>query len=270
MDLSKFLAHSAKVETHDLDWELAARIGLSDDEATILTYFADIEGQTIFYLREILSTKAAMESDVIGFTTMWNYEEYFHAEALARLLRVCGHELSKERTSRVRATAKLRARIEDLVQRALGRIFRPQFPALYMAWGASQELLTLRGYEQIIRNTANPVLRELCERIAKQERRHFAWYFNSARKRLAASGMARILTRWAFRYWTPVGVGVKSIEESHALAQALFAGDLPELAADYDRKLTELPGLEGMEILRRFAREVQATRSAAPVASLAS
>ncbi len=70
MDLEKFLSHSQKVETDDLDWDLAGRIGLSEDETLMLTYFADIEGQTIFYLREILATRAALEPDVIGFITM--------------------------------------------------------------------------------------------------------------------------------------------------------------------------------------------------------
>jgi hypothetical protein len=33
------------------------------------------------------------------------------------------------------------------------------------------------------------VLAELCRRIAKQERRHFAWYYNGARERLARSAL---------------------------------------------------------------------------------
>lgn len=158
----------------------------------------------------------------------------------------------------MRRTAKIRAKIEAGVQYMLSRIFAPQFPALYMAWGASQELLTLRGYEQIIARTHNPVLRALCERIAKQERRHFAWYFNSARERLADSRIAQLITRKAFDYWTPVGVGVKTAEEGYKLARVVFADKLESVAQHYDKKMSTLPGLEGKSILRRFAREVEA------------
>ena len=258
MSLDKFLSHSQKIKTDDLDWDLAARIGLSDGEKLMLTYFADIEGQTIFYLREILSYKAALDPEVIGFITMWNYEEYFHSMALARMLEVSGHELGVERNSDVRRMVKIRSKIEAAIQWVLSRIFAPQFPALYMAWGASQELLTLRGYEQIIANTRNPVLRTLCERIAKQERRHFAWYFNSARKRLEDSRLARILTRKAFDFWTPVGIGVKSADEGHELARVVFGDKLHTVAEQYDKKMSTLPGLEGKSILRRFAQEVEA------------
>ena len=50
-----------KVQVDDLDWDLAAKHGLTDDEAFIITYFADIEGQTIVYLRDFLHTRAALE-----------------------------------------------------------------------------------------------------------------------------------------------------------------------------------------------------------------
>ena len=58
-----------------------------------------------------------------------------------------------------------------------------RFVSLWMFWGALQECLTMQAYEEIIRTTQNPVLAELFKRIAKQERRHFAYYFNQARTR---------------------------------------------------------------------------------------
>ena len=91
MEIDKFIRHSRRVETDDLDWEVARRAGLSGDEPFILRYFADVEGQTIFYFREILNTHAARQPDILAFMTTWNYEEYFHAESLGRLLEVCGH-----------------------------------------------------------------------------------------------------------------------------------------------------------------------------------
>src|SRR5687768_9446386 len=113
MDLDKFIKHSRKVETDDLDWEAARRHGLSADEPFILNYFTDIEGQTVFYFRELLNTHAARRPEVVAFMTTWNYEEYFHAESLARLLEVCGHDVQGDRRIRVRDGATAMARIEN-------------------------------------------------------------------------------------------------------------------------------------------------------------
>jgi hypothetical protein len=47
LSTDKLVTTSERVKTDDLDRELAARAGISDDEAFVLTYFADIEAQTI-------------------------------------------------------------------------------------------------------------------------------------------------------------------------------------------------------------------------------
>lgn len=242
----------------DFDWDACARAGLDDRDALILSYFADVEGQTIFYLRELLDTTAARDPEVIAFATAWNYEEYFHAEALARVLEACGWPRPANHNVAVRAGARVRARIEAVVQRAASRLLAGPFPALYMVWGASQELLTLRGYEQLAQTTPNLVLAELCRRIARQERRHFAWYYNQAGERLARSPLARRLTRLAFeRAWTPVGVGVKSADEAGELCDALFGRKrFFEVAAEIDARLGRLEGLDGLAAVSGYARRL--------------
>jgi rubrerythrin len=259
MQTDRYLATSAKLETDDIDWSVARAAGLAADEVFILTYFSDIESQTIVYLRDFLKTRAALEPDVMGFLTMWNYEEYFHGRALARLLKECGHPLDENRIQMVREGSRITEALEALAAMAVSRAFRDQFPALYMAWGASQELTTLRGYEQIMATTRNPVLRTLCERIAKQERRHFAWYFNSARERLGRSPAARWLTRTLMSAtWSPVGAGVKSKAEVHRLTHLLFPGDRGwELASSIDGKISELPGLAGIRLMAPFVEKAR-------------
>jgi hypothetical protein len=127
-----------------------------------------------------------------------------------------------------------------------------------MAWGASQEYVTLRGYEELGRTTTNPVLRELCARIARQERLHFAWYFHGARERLARSRLARWLTRTVLtRFWTPVGAGVKSDVEVAGLCRALFSTErFAEVAREVDSKLSTLPGMAGLAVAQRYAAAV--------------
>jgi len=124
--------------------------------------------------------------------------------------------------------------------------------------------LTLRGYEQLSRTTDNPVLAELCRRIAKQERRHFAWYYNSARKRLESSAMARRLTRFVFeRFWSPVGSGVKRDTEVAQMCASLFpAGSFGDVAAGIDAKLARLPGMHGLDVITRYAERLSAPEHA--------
>lgn len=254
LDMERFLQVSGRLQIDDIDWATARQHGLSEKEKHILTYFSDIEGQTVMYLRDLLSTKAAEEPAVIAFLTMWNYEEFFHGDALAKLLKECGKDLGAARIANVRKSAGVSEALEAAASSVLSRIFADEFPAVHAAWGATQEITTLRGYEEIQRTTQNPILRTLCERIAKQERRHFAWYYNSAKERLAKSKKAQKLTYFLMsKFWTPVGAGVKTKDEVQGLIKALFPRDMAwKLAEEIDGKIGSLPGLNGIRLMRPY------------------
>ena len=258
VNVDKFIRHSRRVEVEDLDWAAAARQGLSPEEPFLLSYFRDIEGQTVFYFRELLNTHAARKPDIVAFMTAWNYEEYFHAESLGRMLEVCGHAIADDRRVEVREHVTLAARIENLVQLSLSRLMPEGFLALFMTWGSSQELLTTSCYDRIIETTANPVLKELAQRIAKQERRHFAYYFKSAQNYLERSRAGRTLTRAFYeRFWSPVGSGVKTRDEVYRLVDTLFPGYVVDrVMGDISDRIATLPGMEGCSAPRRFAERI--------------
>jgi hypothetical protein len=253
-DIAKHIRASRRIATDDLDWDRAARVGLTAEEVVTLTYFADIEGQTVYYLREVLNTRPARDPDSLAFLTLWNYEEFFHGHAIARLLEICGHDLGADRISQVRIGATFAARFEEVVQTLISKLFPRTFVALWMAWGASQELLTLRGYERIAASTANPVLRELCLRIARQERRHFAYYYNGARERLAGRRFSQRVVRFLFDHFCG---GVKSEAQIAALIAGLFPGPLlGEVLDGLDERLARLPGMDGFDAGRRYAARI--------------
>jgi len=254
MSTDRILATSSRLATSDLDWESARRAGLAPGERVAIAYFADIESQTIHYLRDLLASDLAHDPAAVGFLSAWNYEEYFHGEALARLLEVCGHPLPVDRVAELRRRAGLLEVAQGLFTSTLSRLFPQAFPALYLAWGASQELTTLRGYEALERHTENPVLAELCRRIARQERRHFAWYFNGAKARLAHSASARRLARLAFAtLWAPVGVAVKGEGHFLKVVAALFGEEGAEkVAREVENRLATLPGLAGVRFFSRW------------------
>jgi len=260
-DLEQHVYASSKVAFEDLDWQLAAQVGLTAREIEMLQYFADIESQTVFYMLEVAKLEVARDPELLTFLTMWNYEEYFHSHAISRLLSACGADPPPpmRRATGLRARARLRARIEDMVQTTLARTMPRGFVALWMAWGAAQELLTTQAYEEIARTTANPVLAELFRRIAKQERRHFAYYYGAARERLTGYKRGQQLTRLVFeRNWNPVGSGVKSPAEQAAFIARIFPGPrLFEVFGHLDERLAALPGLAGLGVCQRWAHRVQ-------------
>jgi len=80
------------------------------------------------------------------------------------------------------------------------------FISLWMFWGALQECLTTQAYEELANLTKNPVLEELCRRIAKQERRHFAYYFNQSKDKLEGRSFDQKFVKMiANTFYAPVG-----------------------------------------------------------------
>ncbi len=253
-EFDRYISVSAKIETKDIDWEEARHIGLTEDEKFVLTYFSDIESQTIRYLRMLLQMKIAFKPEVSAFLTTWNYEEFFHGYELANLLAACGHPLEENRVEKVKSRARFNEWLEMLFAPLLSKIFYHQFPAVYLSFGAIQEMTTLRGYERLHGLTRNPALKTLCERIAKQERRHFAWYFNHARELLEKSQGSRLLTRWLLKFnWVPVGAGVKTPPEVKRLFTSIFPGEAGrKLVKEVDTKISSLPGLEGLQLMEPY------------------
>ena len=115
-------------------------------------------------------------------------------------------------------------------------------------------MTTLRGYERLHGVTSNPVLKTLCERIAKQERRHFAWYFNHARELLQQSRGAQRLARKLLEFnWVPVGAGVKTPSEVNRLFSIIFPGEFGrKLVQEVDAKMGTLPGLQGIRLMEPY------------------
>ena len=260
-DIAQHIAISQKVPYEDLDWEQARRIGLTRREVDSLLYFADIESQTVYYFLEVAKLKVARDPELLTFLTMWNYEEYFHSYALTRLLTECGVEVESaaDRALKIRAGARFKARAEDMAQTLIAKLMPRTFVALWMFWGSLQECLTTQAYEELAKNTQNPVLAELCRRIAKQERRHFAYYFGQARKKLEGQSWAQKFTRWiAKRFYAPVGGGVKTDAEGARLVAQLFPGDrIFEVMGYVEKRMAQLPGMDGLDCCTRWATKVQ-------------
>jgi rubrerythrin len=260
-DIAQHIAVSDRVDIEDLDWDLARKHGLTDREVENLKFFADVESQTVYYFLEVAKLQVVRDPELLTFLTMWNYEEYFHSHAITRLMQECGVKIENatERSTKVRAGARFKAKLEDFLQTMMARTMPKRFVALWMFWGALQECLTMQAYEEVIRTTQNPVLAEMFRRIAKQERRHFAYYFGQARDRLADNKRAQRFCRFiAKHFYSPVGSGVKSEAEAAALVARLFPGKrIFDVMSYIERRMAQLPGMQGLDACTRWAAKIQ-------------
>jgi rubrerythrin len=260
-DIAQHLAVSGKIEFEDLDFATARKIGVTEREVQNLLYFADIESQTVHYFLEVAKLKVARDPELLTFLTMWNYEEYFHSYAITHFLKECGVDIESatDRAQKVRAGARFKAKFEDFAQGMIAKTMPQSFVALWMFWGSLQECLTTQAYEELASTTQNPVLAELCRRIAKQERRHFAYYFGQAKKKLEGQPLAQKMTRWiAKTFYAPVGGGVKTDEEGARQVARLFPNDrIFEVMGYIEKKMALLPGMEGLDCCTRWAAKVQ-------------
>jgi hypothetical protein len=269
-DLDKYLRVSKKVDLSGVAWDRIKDHPVSVGEARTLAYMMDIETHTVIFLRDLLATRAAFEPDVTAFLSCWVYEELWHGEAFSRFLGEAGYDLGPD-GERVWGDAPYPTRNarNTWIRRKLGSksywshmatlgaaAMIKDFVAVHMTWGAVNELGTLTAYHLITDKTEHPVLKDLLNRIIKDERRHFAFYRAQARMRLARSKQARTVVRWALEHlWAPVGTGVRPQEETDFAVCYVF-GDEPgqKAAAEMDRTLGELPGLGGINVNRNALR----------------
>lgn len=247
--IERFVSLSKAVETHDLDWDYIAHVGVSDDEARVLRYMADTESHTIIYLRDVLSGHTARDPEITAFMSCWVYEEFNHGRAIDRFLTACGRPPEKDHFSKVTRSAHWQEDLEAFMTSNLPRL-TSHFAAVHMAWGAIDEMMAASAYTQLAGYTKNRELAKLLGRMAKDERRHQSFYYHQAERRLHHP-LARWMTRMALhKFWSPVGIGVGGDDDELAfIGCMLYANEHGEEELRHmDRMMSRLPGLFGCEL----------------------
>ncbi|HSS61197.1 MAG TPA: ferritin-like domain-containing protein [Candidatus Limnocylindrales bacterium] len=251
--IERYKEESKKVDTTGIAWDDVAAHPLSQGDLFCLHYMMDIENHVPLYLSHLLVTRACMDPILTAFLACWNYEELWHGENIGKLLNLYGIEFdTQDRIANVRANLGAQNSMSILTTMA-GSWALKNFSAVYLSIGAINELSTLTGYGALIRKSGHPVLRDLLSRIIKDERRHYAFYYNSAKEWLSGNERAQKLDRWMLnRVWVPVGQGVKKQEEVDALALYLFDDEQGEdELLEIDNKIGKLPGLSGIKLMSR-------------------
>jgi len=257
--IERYKEESKKLDTAGVAWDTVMEHGLSKGDLFCLHYMMDIENHVPLYLSHLLVTRACMDPILTAFLACWNYEELWHGENIGKFLNLYGIEFdTQDRIANVRANLGFQNSVSILSTMA-GSWLLKDFSAVYLSIGAINELTTLTGYGALIRKSGHPVLKDLLGRIIKDERRHFAFYFNSAKEWLIGNEKAQRVDRWMLdRVWVPVGKGVKTQEEVDALAVYLFDDEQgEEELLEIDAKIGRLPGLDRIRLMSKALYEAR-------------
>ena len=242
---------SEKLEMDDLDLGTFKDQPLSPEALRCLRYMHDVENHTVCYLRDVLVTRAPRDPEVTSFLTLWNYEEFWHGEAIAAILAAHEEPAGNTRIAALRQRLPKGDAWKPLSFQLASRL-TPHLTAVHMTWGAVNEWTTQAAYARLAKLSGHPTLSELLRRIMKQEGRHIDFYATQAKSRLSDSRAAQRVTRWALRrFWAPVGTGVVADQEVDFLRRYLFGDHDGQAMADrIDRRVDRLPGLDGLHLLQ--------------------
>jgi hypothetical protein len=250
-DITTYRNISAKLDLEAIDFDSFRERPLSPEALRCLRYMHDVENHTVCYLRDVLVTRAHRDPEVTTFLTLWNYEEFWHGEAIARILAAHDELAGAGRIAALRNKLPKSDKWKPLSFQ-LASAITPHLTAVHMTWGAVNEWTTQAAYARLAKLADHPTLSELLSRIMKQEGRHIDFYASQARTRLSDSRAAQRVTRWALRrFWAPVGTGVVADQEVEFLRRYLFGDDDGQAMADrIDRRVDRLPGLDGLHLLQ--------------------
>ncbi len=243
IEMERYLKHSKRVDVTDLDFSRALDYPLSENELRCLTYMMDIESHTIVFLKGILNTCAVRDPETTAFLSCWAYEEFFHGHTLREFLKAGGVEFSPTRSAELQKDATFREWLEGIGASLLCQMTR-HFHGVYLTWGAISELTTLEAYGVLAGRTAHPILGELLRRLAKDERRHFSFYYNKAREQLVHPRAQKLTAFILKKFWLPVGAGIKPDEEVTFISRFVL-GDAAgaKVARRIDSIIAKLPGM---------------------------
>jgi hypothetical protein len=260
LDLETYKRHAGRVKLDGIDFDAFRADPLDEDTLRCLRYMHDVEHHTVCYLRDLLVTPAHRDPDITAFLTMWTFEEFWHGEAIAQVLRAHDEPAGAGRIAPLRRRLGWRDRVAPLLHGAGSTVVGAPYTAVHMTWGAVNEWTTQAGYARLAARARHPVLTELLRRIMRQEGRHIDFYAHHAISRLDGDRRAQRLTRLALRrFWKPVGSDVMPETEVRFMVRHLFGGeDGRSIVGRLDRRIDRLPGLQGLGLLRTAAARYSA------------
>ena len=251
-NIEKFITASRPLDLSGIRIEDAANYPLSESEVRVMRYMQDTEFYTVHYMKALMETHALADNEARAFMVCWGYEECFHGRALARIQEVCGHEPSQRSINEFARPRKMTEVVQDFGGRFLSFLSK-DFLATHMTWGAINELTAIHAYSRLAELTANPIVDQVARRIVKDERRHFAFYYQQGKRRLQHSELARRMASLSLKaLWEPVGGSMAPTEDRDFVGAYLFGDESGRARlAEVDATIAKLPGMDWFDLVSR-------------------
>ena len=260
MDIDTYTKRAGRVDLDGIDFDDFRSQPLDDDTLRCLRYMHDVEHHTVCYLRDLLVTSAHRDPEVTSFLTMWTFEEYWHGDAIGRVLAAHDEAAGPSRIASVRASLRWNDRVAPTLHSLGSWLAGASYGAVHMTWGAVNEWTTQAGYSPSrgARRALDPRRAAAADHAPGGPPHRLLRH--PGRGRLGADRRAQRLTRFALRkLWKPVGSDVMPPAEVRFLVHHLFGDESGLGAADrIDRNVDRLPGLDGLHLIRGAASRLAA------------
>ncbi len=146
-DIDRYLDNVAPLDDTDIDYDDFLDHPLPPDALRCLRYMHDVEHHTTCYLRDLLVTSAHDDPEITSFLAMWAFEEFWHGEAIGKVLD--RHHESHGRDRMVQTRRRVgRQRAKTLFTMAASSMTE-HFEAVALTWGAVNEWTTQAAYVRL-------------------------------------------------------------------------------------------------------------------------
>lgn len=232
-----------------IDWNSVGKHPIDKKFIPVLLYMRDVETLTDVYYEELRRTPTGKDPIIRKFMERWSVEEQTHGELINRFLNEAGIDTDPKWQKQVINSVSTTYTVTNYLITTLTNLIGKRFTATHMAFGAIHEMSTTQGYRRLSELAAHPVLSQILTGIIREESAHTTFYRSVARIELEKSEISQKLSRFIIKhFWTPVGSGAKSAEESNYTIATLFGGEggMKWIDRQVSDKIQTLPGFEGL------------------------
>jgi rubrerythrin len=232
-----------------IEWNDIKKYPLDEKLVPVLLYMRDVEALTDMYYDELRRTPTGKDPIISKFMERWSNEEQTHGELLNRFLNEAGFETNDKWQHQVRGAVTKFYTVNNYLIGCLTNLVGKRFTATHMTFGAIHEMSTTQGYRRLAELANHPILSEILTGVIREESTHTHFYRSVARIELQKSEFAQKLSRFLVKhFYTPVGSGAKSKQESDYTIATLFSGNggLDWIDKNVSQRVQGLPGFDGL------------------------
>ncbi len=232
-----------------INWRDVGKYPIDAKFVPVLLYMRDVETLTDVYYNELRRTPTGKDPIISKFMERWSAEEQTHGELLNRFLNEAGINTDPKWQKQVINSVSTSYTVTNYLITTLTNLVGKRFTATHMTFGAIHEMSTTQGYRRLAALADHPVLSQILTGIIREESAHTTFYRSVARIELEKSEISRKLSRFLIKhFWTPVGSGAKSQQESDYTIATLFSGDggMDWIDKNVTQRIQGLPGFENL------------------------